>query len=230
VWHVCSMGTHIKTERDVFISGTGAFAYMTDYRQNEPDMFGYIIEITGISEGSIRGNVFETGNYAEYAKHIRETALPPDTVSLTYSDNWGKNAGKTVTVSRREYDDDRNRLMCESGDVTAVHWHPAKETDLTQLLLRERSERMAYPVGGMDAHLDMMTSKLVEIRDTHENHEEMEEKRPAPTKDYKAQKQGKAVVKSKMPIGDRLITAKEKVNAQSARKAPGSRRDTRSIE
>ncbi len=56
VWHVCSMGTHLQRERDVYVRDSGAYAYMTDYRQDDPDMFGYVMEITG-REGGFRGSL-----------------------------------------------------------------------------------------------------------------------------------------------------------------------------
>jgi len=226
VWHVCSFGTHIKPEREVFIADSGAFSCMTDYRQNEPDMFGYVIEITRASQGTIWGNVFTVGDYAEYAKHIRENALPLNSVSLTYSGVWGINAGKTVTVSRREYDSDRHRLMSDSGNVTSFRWHPANELELTELLRQERFKRMACQVGDMTAHLDNLSVKLGEIRGVPEITKEL----PTHTEDKKMQAPCKTDVKVKISIEDRLSAAKEKVNAQAPRKAPGSKRDTPSID
>jgi hypothetical protein len=164
VWHTCSMGTHLKPERDVFIKDSGAFEYMTDYHQNDPDMFGYIIEVTGQNEQTVIGNVFEVGNYAEYAKHVRETALSLNSMTLTYSDDWGVNAGKTITVSRKEYDDDRHRLMVESGNVIGLRCHPADETQLTALLQNEHDQRMWYPIGNQQEHQRKLTEHLAQIR------------------------------------------------------------------
>ena len=164
IWHVCSMGTHIRNERDVFISGSGAFEYMTDYRQNDPDMFGYVVEITGMDGDRILGNVFDVGNYAEYAAHIRDVSLPLATLTLTYSDSWGVNAGRAITVSRREYDEDRPRLMSESGDVRRIRCHPADESELAETLRLERSRRMAFPIGSCEAHVSHIIAKVDEIR------------------------------------------------------------------
>jgi len=201
IWHICSCGTHINKERDVFIKDSGAFEYMTDYRQNDPDMFGYYIEVMVRDGQSIWGNVFEVGNYAEFAKHIRETALPLDSVSLTYSGSRGINARKTVRVSRREYDNDRNRLMCESGNVTAVRWHPANENELTELLRRERSIRMSYPIGSQQVHLKKLTEKLAEIRRLPEQ----------------------TVVKKKQTLEERLKEAGRKVKAQNINNSTNSK-------
>jgi hypothetical protein len=174
VWHVCSFGTHIRNERDVFVRDSGAYKYMTGYRQNEPDMFGYIVEITKIGYiakirmSAVFGNVFEVGPYSHYARHIRDTALPLDSVTLTYSGEWGVNAGKTVTVSRREYDDRRHLLMSESGNVTAVRFNPMSEPELAEILRREHSRRMAYPIGTPLTHWKKIAEKLAEIRSAPE--------------------------------------------------------------
>jgi hypothetical protein len=176
VWHVCSYSTNLKNERDVFVRDSGAYEYMTDYRQNDPDMFGYVIEITGKRGGAIYGNVFEVGDYAEYAKHIRDTALPLESVTLTYSDQWGVNAGKAITVPRLEYDNDRRRLMSESGSVTAVRFNPSESVQtMSALLQSERSRRMAYPIGSQQAHLDEIAARIAEVRKPQEKSEPTKE-------------------------------------------------------
>lgn len=193
MWHVCSVGTHIKQERDVFIKDSGAYNYWTDYHQDDPDMFGYAVEVTGRDGLNVMGNVFEVGNYAEHAKYVRETALPLANVTLTYSDGWGVNAGKRITVSRGEYDSDRNRLMSKSGNVTALRWHPANESELIEVLQREQRSRMALSIGSMEAHVQRLTEKLSEIR----NPSELPSRKP------------------KQTLEERLHAAGERAKAQS---------------
>jgi hypothetical protein len=208
VWHVCSYSTHLKNERDVFVRDSGAYEYMTDYHQNDPDMFGYIVEITGTRGGEVYGNVFDVGNYAEYAAHIRDTALPLDSVTLTYGDSWGVNAGKTITVPRREYDDDRQRLMSESGNVTAVKFNPASETELAELRSRERSQRMTHPIGSPQVHLNKLTERLAEIRKPQEAVAERDSEqrgdKPAPPR--------------KRSIGEKIAAGKRKSEEYKAQK------------
>jgi hypothetical protein len=172
MWHVSSYGTHTHTEHDTFVRDTGAYNYWVDYRPNEPDMFGYAVEITGRNGDVVLGNVYEVGDYAKHAEYVRHTAFPLDSVSLTYSDEWGENAGKTITVPRREYDNDRHRLMSESGVVKKIRYHPAGNMgNLSEFLLRERAKRMSYPIGSQQAHLDRLTEKLTEIRGVPEKAE-----------------------------------------------------------
>jgi hypothetical protein len=128
-------------------------------------MFGYVVEVTGRSGHIVTGNVFEVGDYYNHTMHVRDAALVLDSVSLTYAGDWGINAGKTITVPRYEYHDDRNRLMSGSGSVTAREYHPSESLrSMSSLLYQERSRRMAYPLGSQQAHLKMLAEKLEEIR------------------------------------------------------------------
>ena len=72
-------------------------------------MFGYAVEITGRKGHAVIGNAYELGDYYSHSMHVRETALILDSVTLTYSDDWGVNAGKKITVPRYEYDGDHER-------------------------------------------------------------------------------------------------------------------------
>jgi len=164
MWHVSSFGTHLLPERDVFIKDSGKYEYWVDYRQDDPDMFGYAIEVTRTDGLFIEGNVFEVGNYAQHAKHVRETALPLDSVTLTYSDAWGVNAGKTITVPRCEYDDDRHRLRSKSGNVIATYVHPADENKLAGILHRERAHRMTFHNGSQREHLAKLSGIIAAVR------------------------------------------------------------------
>jgi hypothetical protein len=206
VWHVCSTGAHLKNERDVFVKDSGAYQYMSDYHQNDPDMFGYIVEITEKKGQTVMGNVFDVGNYADYAGYSRDTALPLDSVTLTYSDAPGVNAGKTVTVPRREYDDFscRHRLMSESGNVTAVRFNPASEANLTELLRREHTRRMICPIGSAEKHFGDICAKLAEIRRSPDIP-------PEPPK--------QTAPKRKRSIADRLAEAGAEAEAYNAQKA-----------
>jgi hypothetical protein len=164
IWHVCSTGTHIKPERNVFIRDSGDYEYMTDYHQDDPDMFGYYIEVTGRDGQRITGNVYDVGDYANFANHVRLTALPLDSVTLTYSDDWGVKAGKTITIPRNEYDNDRHRVMWDDGKVIDFQPNPKNEHELLKILRDERAYRMSFPIGSMEGHLKKLSDKLAEIR------------------------------------------------------------------
>ena len=164
-WHVCATSTHQLDERDVYIKDSGAFGYWTDYHQNDPDMFGFFIEITGHENGRVFGNVFEVGDYAKHAEHMWDTALPIDTVTIEYAESWGVNCGLTITVPRKEYDDDRQRLMCDSGDVVSIKMNPLEgKYSMADVLKTERAHRMGMPIGDTREYLKKLETKLFELR------------------------------------------------------------------
>ena len=197
MWHVCGYGTHLNTERDTFIKDTGAFNTWVDYRKKDEDMFGYIIEVTGYDDGILKGNVFEVGDYYAHSLYVCDTALALDSVALTYSNEWGANAGKTVHVPRYQYDNDRHRLMSESGNVIAIRYYPSESVrEMSDLLRQERAKRMALPIGSTSELLRKMADKLSEIR------------QPMDIPD-------KTVAKPKT-LEEKLRAANEKVKAQEA--------------
>ena len=169
VWHVCSYGTYMRRESEVFLKDTGDYACMVGNRQNEADMYCYIVEVTGKKGEAILGNVYEAGNYAEYTKYITETAVPYESVTLTYSDEWGINAGRTKTVSKEEYQKDSYSLMFEKGFVTKVDYNPQDKAKHAAILSGERSRRMSYPIGSTKRHLLKLIENLVEIRNETTN-------------------------------------------------------------
>jgi len=164
MWHCSSYGTHILPEDEVFIKGTGAHGYWCDYRPNEPSMVGYVIEVTRHRDETVVGNVFDVGNYANHAQYVRENSLVMDAVSLTYANTWGINAGKTVTVPRYEYDENRHRLMSESGDVVKIKYHASESVQtMADRLQREKANHMAMPVGDIKEHLKKLVEKLATV-------------------------------------------------------------------
>jgi len=127
-------------------------------------MFGYYVEVTGKDGQRITGNVYEVGDYADFASHVRLTALPLDSVTLTYSPDWGVNAGKVLTVSRKEYDNDRHRLMSESGNVVKIQYHPSESVKkMADILQKEKANHMAMPIGDTQEHLKKLVKKLATV-------------------------------------------------------------------
>ncbi len=204
MWHVSGWGTHLKQERETFIRDTGAFSTWVDYPRMDSDTFGYAVEITGRKGHAIIGNVFDLGHYPAHAMHVREEALVLEMVTLTYADSWGVNAGKTITVPRFEYDDDRHRLMSESGNVVKIEYHPYEGVrEMSGLLRSERAARMAYPIGSMEAHLRQLDGILADERTPPE-------KTPAD---------------KKPSIGEKLRAGKEKADASRVQNAAASTKD-----
>ena len=165
MWHCCSYGTHLLNEDEVFIRSTGAHGYWCDYRPKEQDMVGFAVEVTGYKDETVVGNVYDVGNYYSHAQYVRENSAVLDAVSLTYHKDWGINAGKTITVPRYEYDKDRHRLMSESGNVTAIKYHPSESSQTMENRLKaEKAKYMGMPVGDTKDYLTALDKKLLHLR------------------------------------------------------------------
>ena len=170
MWHCCSYGTHILPETEVFTKSTGAFGYWVDYRPKEPDMVGFAVEVTGYRGETVVGNVYDVGNYYDHSLYVKENSAVLDSVSLTYSNEWGINAGKTVTVSRHQYDQDRHRIMTESGNVTLIKYHPSEATiTMADRIKAEQAKYMGMSVGDIAEYLMTLDKKLLEQRGEPQN-------------------------------------------------------------
>lgn len=152
-WHTSSYGTHLEPQRDTFISGTGSYNTWTRYVR--PDMHGFAIEITGMEGDHILGNVYVL-DHQKHIEHVRHVALPANTVTLRYDD------GRKTTVSIGEYDDDRHRLMSESGCVTSLRFHPDSEGTLADVLERELRMQELTPAGNPVVHIETFADRRVE--------------------------------------------------------------------
>lgn len=151
LWHVSAYGTHLLKEHDVFVEGTYDNDIWVNYRY--PDMLGYTVEINGIHNDKVMGSVYEL-NHIEHMEHVRRAALRAEKVTISYKD------GRMETVSRKTFNDDRHRLMSESGAVAGLRYLPEDESVLAGLLRREKTRRDQTPKGTLKTHM----KKLVDGR------------------------------------------------------------------
>ena len=183
---VSGYGTHFFHERDTFIKETPAHNYRTRYRENEPTMQGFVIEVSGISDGAVIGNVYNVGDYSAHAKYVMETALELGNISLTYSDRYGENAGKTITVSYDEYDGNRNYYMSKCGEVLSIKPHPIETNQtMADLLDKEQAKRNRLPIGDPKEFLQDLDKKLAEIRSIPKFDQNLEQNPAIPEKSSK---------------------------------------------
>lgn len=167
IWLISGAGTALNTEYETFIEDTPASRHMTEYRKLDPDFFGYIIEVRGIDNGKIVGNVFEIGDFEEYSWYVRKTALPLDSVTITYAD--GRGNYRDEDVPHYEFSRDYKMLVAESGAVATISYHPYPYLKgMPTLLHKERENRMTLPIGSTRQHLMRLSAKLAEIRGERE--------------------------------------------------------------
>lgn len=143
LWVSYPSGTHLYPEREVFLKDTGPnYTWAEGWRQS----LLYAVEISGLEGGKVKGTVYELDPEAHKA-HVRQAAIPSPYVTIDYAD------GRSVDVSHREYDTDRNRLMSQSGMVSGLTFHPEDESVLRGVLRQEHRQRERLPRGNFRRHL-----------------------------------------------------------------------------
>jgi hypothetical protein len=138
---------------------------MAHYRHDDPDIFGFYIEVTDINnDGNVVGNVYEVGEYAEFAKHLRSVAEPLESITFIYSSEPGEKAGQTINVPIEEYNKNPRLYTAERYNVAEQVYHPQDKTRLAGLISQERANREDLQVSlPLVLHLGV-ENKLKEVR------------------------------------------------------------------
>jgi hypothetical protein len=197
VWRINSHGIHIEAERDVFLKDSNSYKCMLDFHKDESNIHGYVVEMLVMSGQMVIGNVFEIGDYIDYAKHISDIAEPIESISLVYSDKHDNDENKIINVSRDNYNNALYWLNNGNGILKETVIHPENKVRLASLLVNERSKQMKYPVGNPQLHLRRLSEKLVASQSPNKETEQstskppktLQEKMQAASKKVKAQKQ-----------------------------------------
>lgn len=84
LWFSRPSGTSCFRERDVFLKGTRQHNTWRFYGEQTRDkVLAYAVELTGIVNGKIKGNLYEL-DYPQHFRHVKEQALPADNYTLLY--------------------------------------------------------------------------------------------------------------------------------------------------
>ena len=159
LWLCRTSGTHLHEERDVFIKGTGSFDNVQFYHHDcQSEQVGlYSIEITGMKNGVVRGNIYERDRhqYAELA--ARGASLYTDD-TLTFS------SGKVVQIPHSELTGPKqSSLEFDYGKIMGVR-HEAEDESMVQGALgREHERREKLPKGRLDTLLKKLNNQRVQL-------------------------------------------------------------------
>ncbi|GHU45736.1 hypothetical protein FACS1894120_1160 [Clostridia bacterium] len=83
VWLVSETGTYTPLEFEAFQQGTDPYRYATESHSYSV-ITPYIVEVTGIDkDGKVIGNVFEAGEYREFANYVKENSVANDMMQFT---------------------------------------------------------------------------------------------------------------------------------------------------
>ena len=84
LWLSRPSGTYCFKERDVFLKDTGPHNTWRFHKEQTRDrILAYAIELTGVEDGKIRGNLYEL-DYQQHFRHVVEASQPVSVNRLFY--------------------------------------------------------------------------------------------------------------------------------------------------
>lgn len=89
LWLSRPMGTFIGRERETFIQDTYEYNSWVYYRSSPEDIVAYAVELIGVENGIVKGNVYEL-DYKEHVKDVIEKSIPAYMVERTFQDGFKK--------------------------------------------------------------------------------------------------------------------------------------------
>ena len=135
LWLSRHSGTECFPERDAYIIETHAHtAWIYHADGNGDSLRAYAVEITGLDNGRVMGNLHEL-DYKQHAAEVQNSAFHVATVSVTYKD------GIDLRLPYKEWDGHRERLFNQHGEITRLRREPENEGDIQTVLKNSRAKR-----------------------------------------------------------------------------------------
>lgn len=144
LWLSRPSGTYCFRERDVFLKDTGPHNTWRFHKEQTRDrILAYAIELTGVEDGKIRGNLYEL-DYAQHYQRVKEQAVPADMVRLTYA------YGDREQPAREFFDASPDPRL---GKYLRYETLPNDPAALREVLQAEKHSRDALTPGDFKAHV-----------------------------------------------------------------------------
>ena len=153
LWFSRPSGTCCVRERDVFLKDTRQHNTWRFYGEQTRDkVLAYAVELTGIVNGKIKGNLYEL-DYPQHFRHVKEQALPADNYTLLYEH------GERVQPAGQYLDGNPDPQLGKFERFEAL---PDDPDALQSLLQEERRSREQLPPGDFKAHITALRDGLIE--------------------------------------------------------------------
>ena len=153
LWFSRPSGTSCFRERDVFLKGTRQHNTWRFYGEQTRDkVLAYAVELTGIVNGKIKGNLYEL-DYPQHFRHVKEQALPADNYTLLYEH------GERVQPAGQYLDGNPDPQLGKFERFEAI---PNDPDALKWLLREEHRNREQLPPGDFKAHIAALHDGLIE--------------------------------------------------------------------
>ena len=153
LWMSRPSGTYCFRERDVFLQDTRQHNTWRFYGEQTRDkILAYAVELTGIVNGKIKGNLYEL-DYPQHFREVVEKSLPADNYTLLYEH------GERVQPAGMYFDGNPDPQLGKFERFEAV---PNDPDALQSLLQEERRSREQLPPGDFKAHIAALRDGLIE--------------------------------------------------------------------
>ena len=153
LWFSRPSGTSCFRERDVFLKGTRQHNTWRFYGEQTRDkVLAYAVELTGIVNGKIKGNLYEL-DYPQHFRHVKEQALPADNYTLLYEH------GERVQPAGQYLDGNPDPQLGKFERFEAI---PNDPDALKWLLQEEHRSREQLPPGDFKSHIAALHDGLIE--------------------------------------------------------------------
>lgn len=151
LWMSRPHGTHIMREREAYVEGTRenrTWAFYHD--QTDDPILAYSVEITGIKDGAVVGNLIEL-DYPAHVDRMKQLAVNMEKVAVTFEDQ------SIFYLPFKTYRREAAAMQEAHGNVSAVAYLPENEQELQTVLKTERLKTILHAQeGNIEDHIRLL--------------------------------------------------------------------------
>jgi hypothetical protein len=153
LWLSRPSGTYCFRERDVFIKDTAPNNTWRFYKEQTRDpILAYAVELTGVQDGKIKGNLYEL-DYEKHYERVKDNTVDAGTVTLVYEQ------GTREQPADRRFD---GYPAPQLGEFERFEVQPKDPEALQSLLREEKHSRDRLTPGDFGAHIEALHGNLIE--------------------------------------------------------------------
>ena len=153
LWLSRPSGTHCFRERDVFLKNTAAHNTWRFHKEQSHDrILAYAVELTGIEDGKIKGNLYEL-DYTKHYERVKEQALAADTHALIYENGSREQPANYVIHGTPDP---------QLGKFERFEAKPNDPEALRDLLQQEKRSRSTLTPGNFAEHIAALHDGRIE--------------------------------------------------------------------
>ena len=153
LWFSRPSGTYCFRERDVFISDTAPHNTWRFYKEQTRDhILAYAVELTGVQDGKIKGNLYEL-DYEKHYERVKDNTLAAGTVTLVYEH------GTREQPADRRFDGYPDPQL---GKFERFEVQPKDPEALQSLLREEKESRDKLKPGDFKEHIAALHEGMID--------------------------------------------------------------------